>query len=545
MGAARWRTEKTAARGSDGRMGSRSVKDHLCDPQESSPSKGGVFRRRDIDGEERLFRVAERTLCAVARLRRIRLERPMTKASGAASADPAKRDFRMRVRMYRHGSGDCFLLSFPRRDAAPFQLLIDCGALARDTAKMTELVEEIRDTLISENPGDKGKARLDVVVGTHEHKDHLSGFNQARDVFSNEFDFGEVWLAWTEDLSQKEIRDIKTARREAGKKLKAAVSALALDGAPAAIADAAALLQFSADDDSVDSKTVAAALEYLKLRGRQPGIALRFLKPGAKPLTLKGVDGVKVFVLGPPLDPILLKSSEVTEAMKQDGTIYNMSPAGLAGVDALAAAAAADSASANFRPFSLPVTNVDMENAPRYNEEPWRRIDHDWMGALGQVALDLDNDTNNSSLVLAFEFEETGEVLLFAADAQVGNWLSWRNLTFRDGERRVPAMELLSRTVFYKVGHHCSHNATLRKGGLESMHDERLVAFIPLDIETASKQGAKEHGGWDMPAAPLFKALKQKTAGTVVISDVKKKLSKEARAAGIESTKTYIDYFLT
>ena len=39
-------------------------------------------------------------------------------------------------------------------------------------------------------------------------------------------------------------------------------------------------------------------------------------------------------------------------------------------------------------------------------KQAWRRIDHDWLNAFNQLALDLDNDTNNTSLVLAFEFAE-------------------------------------------------------------------------------------------------------------------------------------------
>jgi hypothetical protein len=46
-----------------------------------------------------------------------------------------------------------------------------------------------------------------------------------------------------------------------------------------------------------------------------------------------------------------------------------------------------------------------------------------------------------------------GDVLLFPADAQVGNWLSWQDLDFRvkeaDSTRRVTGPQLLSRTVFF------------------------------------------------------------------------------------------------
>jgi len=470
------------------------------------------------------------------------MARPARKSRSSNGRMSASSDFRMRVRMYRHGLGDCFLLTFPRAGQAPFQILIDCGALHRNAAEMTALVEEIRDTIKRENGSEN--ARLDVVVGTHEHKDHLSGFNQARDIFENEFDFGEVWLAWTEDLSQKEIMAIKKARRKAAEKIREVMRLNA--NLAASLDDVSSLMAFSADDDDgVGTQKVSDALEYLKERGRRRGSKLRFLKPGEEPRALKDVDDVRVFVLGPPLDPILLKSSEVTEAMKRDGTIYHLASSGLSGVEALAAAARApdDPLALQAQPFSSAVSKKNFKKAPNYEKEPWRRIDGDWMSAFGQLALDLDNDTNNSSLVLAFEFESTGEVLLFAADAQVGSWLSWRKLNLKDGRKEMPALELLGRTVFYKVGHHCSHNATLRNNGLELMQDDRLVAFIPLDVETARKQGTK---GWEMPAKPLLKALKKHTGDKVVISDASAKnpVSAEAHKAGVVATDTYIDYVL-
>ena len=73
------------------------------------------------------------------------------------------------------------------------------------------------------------------------------------------------------------------------------------------------------------------------------------------------------------------------------------------------------------------------------------------------------------------------------------------------------------------------------------MTRDDLVAFIPLDQATAKKQGTK---GWEMPAPPLFRALKEKAAKRVVISDVAEKLTPEATAAGVLATGTYVDYFL-
>lgn len=485
---------------------------------------------------------------------------------GKAGKPPKK--YRARVRMYRHGLGDCFLLSFPRAGSTPVQILIDCGALARDAAHMTRLVESIRDTLRAE--GDGNRARLDVVVATHEHKDHLSGFNQARDVFSDDIEIGSVWLGWTENLSKNEVKKIKEARKKAAAKLWAALASPLALGAGEALGSLGALLEFSRDDDDTPKGRIADALEYLKLRGKDAG-DLRYLEPGSEPFGLDGVDGVRVYVLGPPRDPILLKSSEVTEQMTRDGTIYHLAATGELGVEALGAAISAAAGLAGpeedrYYPFASehriapkvpdPASPGRLMDNPYYecirpfleaaydrSDQAWRRIDHDWASALGQLALDLDNDTNNTSLVLAFEFAKGREVLLFVGDAQVGNWQSWAKVEFKvDGkDKPVKAHDLLARTVFYKVGHHCSHNATLKKGGLELMDRDDLVAFIPLDQETAKKQG--KHG-WDMPAKPLFKELRKRTGGRVVISDVSEPVPPEAIEAGIVATPEYVDYFL-
>jgi hypothetical protein len=484
---------------------------------------------------------------------------PLPLAPILAEGSPNK--FRARVRMYRHGLGDCFLVTFPRKNRDPFNLLIDCGALARDKKFITGVVEHIRDTVRAGKT--KGKARLDVVVATHEHKDHVSGFNQARDIFNNDFDFGAVWLAWTENLTKPEIKKLKAAKAKAVAKLQAALtSPLA---AAAGLQGVGALLNFSQEDDTTGSGLVAEALEYLKLRGKEAG-DLRYCEPGEAPFDLDGVEGVRVYVLGPSHDLAFMKVSEVTKKMQEDEIVYHLTAAGEAGMDALGAAIStlagvSDGNQSRYLPFSdehrIARKTADGSGPNPYfagiqefvsatyddPQREWRQIEEDWLSAFGQLALDLDNDTNNTSLVLAFEFVKTGEVLLFVGDAQIGNWKSWADVEFKIPGRDTPrpAHDLLSHTVFYKVGHHCSHNATLKKGGLELMNREDLVAFIPLDKETASKQGVK---GWDMPATPLFKALKEKTGDRVAISDVKENLTAKAIQAGCRSTETYIDYFL-
>jgi hypothetical protein len=494
-------------------------------------------------------------------------------------------EYRVRVRMYRQGLGDCFLLTFPRGDQKPFQILIDCGALARDAKSMAQVVEHIRDTV---RIGQEDKAHLDLVVATHEHKDHLSGFNQAREVFENDFSFGGVWLGWTENLTQPEIKKIKETKKLVSQILREALDSPKVKAKSMPLDGVAALLAFSEDDNEFPEssenaqipsrRTVAGALEYLKRRGKASG-SVQYLEPGTGPLPLNGVEDASVYVLGPPRDPLLLKQSEVTEQMKKDGVIYHLTATGMAGMAALRAAASvagapSDSEGDRYYPFSQehriseevpdPMNPGRLQANPYFDgirqfvnqtyfapSQAWRRIDHDWLNAFGQLALDLDNDINNTSLALAFEFAKTREVLLFVGDAQVGNWRSWANIEFQlsPHDKPFPAHDLLRRTVFYKVGHHCSHNATLREGGLELMTSENLVAFIPLDRETAAKQGRKDPKtkkprGWDMPAAPLYKALMKRTKNQVVISDAKEPVTLNPEQTNVYATDMYIDYFL-
>lgn len=121
---------------------------------------------------------------------------------------------------------------------------------------------------------------------------------------------------------------------------------------------------------------------------------------------------------------------------------------------------------------------------PNQPDQSWRRIDGDWTAAAAEFQ--LDSATNNTSLVLAIECLASRKVLRFVADAQVGSWLSWVDLSwdFKDAPT-VTGHDLLKRVVFYKVGHHGSHNATLKAKGLELMRSDEFVASIPVNHKMA------------------------------------------------------------
>jgi hypothetical protein len=166
----------------------------------------------------------------------------------------------------------------------------------------------------------------------------------------------------------------------------------------------------------------------------------------------------------------------------------------------------------------------------------WRNIEYDWLEPAAAFALQLDNKTNNTSLAFALEIGPPGEgkVLLFPGDAQVGNWLSWFGpvkvrgekkpsgaaLEWKAGDRTITAEDLMRRTVVYKVGHHGSHNATLRTrddepSGVQLMTSKHLVALIPVDEFVARKKA----GYGDMPQPDLVADLLRMTDGRVTRND--------------------------
>jgi hypothetical protein len=159
----------------------------------------------------------------------------------------------------------------------------------------------------------------------------------------------------------------------------------------------------------------------------------------------------------------------------------------------------------------------------------WRRIDFDWLAGSEAFALQADSLTNNTCLVLAFELPPSpgsGErkVLLFVGDAQVGNWLSWDEIErwhpiddAAPSQRGTPDItDLLARAAFYKVGHHGSHNATLKARGVERMRADRtLTAFVPT-----SPPVARELKDWcEMPLDVLLDALAERTGNRVVLAN--------------------------
>ncbi len=411
---------------------------------------------------------------------------------------------RARVRMYRQGLGDCFLVTLPRTGAdasrGDYHIMIDCGVIlgTPDAAqKMTKVVEDIVKTTDGE---------VDLLIVTHEHWDHLSGFVQAADAFKK-LKVHEVWLAWTEDPSDNLATRLREERNSALTALQMSMNRMFLAGDADGAEEIAGLVGFFG---AAKGGTTKDALEIVRKLAPPP----RYCLPQDAPVKPAGTD-VRLYVLGPPHDEKLLKKiNPSTRAPETYGLALEVFRA------SAQSALAGDDLERPFGtlqeiPFAV-ASEMDFFKSlywrPETADDDWRRIDTAWLGGSSELALALDSMTNNTSLVLAIELAD-GDVLLFAADAQVGNWLSWQDLKWTVGTSPVTGPDLLKRAIFYKVGHHGSHNATLREKGLEMM-DRLRVAMVPVDEEMAKK---KRWG--HMPLTELLDALQAKTKGAVLRAD--------------------------
>jgi beta-lactamase superfamily II metal-dependent hydrolase len=371
----------------------------------------------------------------------------------------------IRIRMYRVGFGDCFLMSLPM-GGGHRHILVDCGVHGRgDLDTIGDAVDNIAALT------DK---KLACVIATHAHQDHISGFGKCADVFSG-FEVGEVWLPWTED--PKDTQAIKLQRKQ-----------LAL----------ASLLQFHFAATAAAGQTAAraAAIEAVaNLVGNQKALQLLrsgfgvnaqvgYLEAGDVLNNAADIPGLTVRVLGPPRDQQFLAKMDPPAGQRY----LRMGTNGVQPENAL-----------------LPFTAkwVVKKDAPelahlRLSEPEEKKLQAELSDAsLESLAFALDQAKNNTSLVTLFVFR--GQYLLFPGDAQYGNWRWWLD--------HEEAEEILSRVTFLKVAHHGSHNATPRDAL------EKMTGTFAAMVSTQNQP-------WDsIPRKPLMERLEELTAHRVIRSD--------------------------
>ncbi|PLS83549.1 MAG: hypothetical protein CYG59_00760, partial [Chloroflexi bacterium] len=221
------------------------------------------------------------------------------------------------VRMYKQIFGDCFLLAFRTTDPhQAYYMLIDCGVL--DSTQEPERITEIAKNIAEATGG-----HIHLLVITHEHWDHVSGFERAFDVFK-EMTIHNLWLAWTEDPGDDLAQELRTKFEKTVAALHLAVdhaskfaaagqasstravehvtNLFAFFGGPVNLAAAGIEDRLSVARRSKTRKAIEQICAVAASRGAEP----EYCCPGEGPLPLPTarnapeVPDVAVYVLGPP-----------------------------------------------------------------------------------------------------------------------------------------------------------------------------------------------------------------------------------------------------
>jgi hypothetical protein len=343
--------------------------------------------------------------------------------------------------MYQVGFGDCFLLSlYYRRTLGDGRkerhVLIDFGS-THAPARAKALLPQAAQSIEQHTNG-----RLDVIVATHRHKDHIDGFGDAETAaIIDKLEPGLVVRPWTDDpklpADAEEPALAPTARFATGL---AAAQEFSAKVAAMVGAARAGSLRGELSAMALDQMPNQAALDRL-VGWADAGTGV-YVRAGSKSRIEEFVPGISVRVLGP---PTAREAPEMTSQRASDPDYWMAQLRGLA-VDAPLPEAVDDP--------GLAVTAARVKPGP----VAWLvdRLERQQAESLLRIVRTVDDALNNTSVVLLIDIGD--KRLLFPGDAQIENW-SWALKNAPDSAR---ICKLLEQVDLYKVGHHGSRNATPR-----------------------------------------------------------------------------------
>lgn len=417
------------------------------------------------------------------------------------------------INMYNLGTGDCFVIRIVNKDKSVFKIMIDCGAMSAQKNRMRDTIKQLIKDVDN---------HVDVLIVTHEHKDHVYGFDRCIDLFEA-LSIGEIWMAWTENDSLSKVKEWK---KEYGK------HKFNLTKAMAAFNDASERDENSlfssiydhplASKDSLESKfaysTSLRAYAELNMdesneiysgglkgmrhvKERLKPRVKRYFKQGDIIEDIKNLTGVRIFVLGPPDQYDSIKNEGNNTGSKGEGYKHNKHLEDVRMISSMSFNSTSGLGSADYpfdKKYIVEPAELKASNKKQYHaytgeaihnsdhiDQTWRRIDFDWLFGASNLALRLEKGINNLSLAIAIEFLEEDEMLLFPGDAEIGSWLSWHDIEwelFYDDDTRLTTEDILNQTTFYKVAHHTSHKGTAKNKGLKMMVHPRLTSMATLDF---------------------------------------------------------------
>jgi hypothetical protein len=405
------------------------------------------------------------------------------------------------IRAYQVGFGDCFLVSFLYPGSARRHVLIDFGTMelpprGSKTVPRSEHMERVATDIAAVCGG-----QLTAVVATHRHADHISGFatdgaggGSGRIIADCKPKV--VLQPWTED--PQAARDAKKATVDSRRSRKSFVSGL---NAMHRVAEA--LYAIGASPPRNLSRAVARQLAFLGMdnianvsavknliaMGERPGATAVFAHHGSNAGLARLLPGVRVRVLGP---PDLTQTEKIRTMRASDPQEFWQLMAGKKTLRELGVAArparGGGKIPAEARWFQKRLAGMAGEQ-------------------LLEIVRTLDDETNNTSLILLFEVG--GKKLLFPGDAQLENW-SW---ALADAPDAADTRKRLADVDVYKVGHHGSRNATpkemlwegfRKRGGDSGKRMHSLLSTLPGKHGSPAKKT-------EVPRKTLRNALQHET----------------------------------
>jgi beta-lactamase superfamily II metal-dependent hydrolase len=315
---------------------------------------------------------------------------------------------KVRIRCYNVGFGDCFLITF-KEASKKRHILIDFGN-APGKGGSNELFGPIAKDIQNETGG-----KLDVIIMTHEHLDHMEGFYAQRKIF-DALDVDQVWMSLPSHPDYYD--DYPNAKKHKTlKELSAAFSQHLMKNKNITLAPSfvSLLLNNLSNQDRID---------YLIGLSKNP---VKYLSRGSTILGKPSSKNVKFRILAPEKD-VSVYYSDGQHHLNMMTTALNT--------------------------FDDTDNHLYFPGMPRIKTPP-NLSAYDWeqlrgtiqTGTLGAIR-SIDKAQNNTSLVFLLEIDK--KRLMFTGDAEIESWEFMKK----------KCNKYLKPVHFLKVSHHGSRNGT-------------------------------------------------------------------------------------
>ncbi len=429
------------------------------------------------------------------------------KSTNAAPAPATGSASGLKVRMYRVGFGDFFLVTIPTSKGDRF-ILIDCGVFKGTTGKGDiGSIEEAVEDMFKTTGG-----HLSLVIMTHRHADHIAGFSRAERF--KDFTASMVWMPYWEQFNddkgsasnlQLDVHQLALQLSMQFRGRKDETAQQAFDQ----LANATGI-DFSAAAKGAKGGGNAAALNLLKNQLGQNGKNVKYYAAGDEAELPDELEGLTATILGPPPKSAQTFMS-MTDLKKGVGQYLDSTEND-------------DNGPQPIRPFLRHMVADPQSDYPKTDVQGFtinykdvqNLVNNAQPDMLAAAAAKIDTFLNNQSLVVLFKFG--GKNLLFVGDAQAGNWEYWLykldapvNDPTKAGALTDESQQILQTVDFYKVGHHGSTNAT-PVPVVDALGKNHSANGLVAMCSTQTGVYGNPDKGTEVPRTPLIKALGDESA---------------------------------